>query len=317
MNKVKKILSVVMVLSLAIAMTSVAGRAAGKTVRLNKTKAAITVGKKLQLKVMNLKKGQKVSWSSSNKKVAAVSNRGKVTAKKIGTANIIAKIEKKKYICKIAVKGMHSDQEEPSAVPTRDPDLPDDDDPAVEPTKNPDASNVPAVTPVPDFPASMQNAEDVAALKKIIASQKERGALVSENIMDAKQYEWDSFGRLVEIEWDNIRLSGEISFSGLAALRELDCDNNQLTGLDVSGCTALTDLSCKNNQLISLDVSGKMYLDELDCSGNQLISLNISGCTCLEELECRYNQLTSLDVSGCIRLEELKCDNFVNIIRNK
>lgn len=315
----KKILPVVMVLMLTIAMTSVAGHAAGRALKLNKTKATLFVGKKLQLKVKNLKKGQKVSWGSSNKKVASVSKSGKVTAKKAGTANITAKIEKKKYICKVTVKGVDANQEEPSAVPTKDPDLPDDDDPAeeptAEPTNKPDTPNVPEVTPAPDFRPSTQNAADVAALIEIIASQKALGALVSENIMDTRQYEWDAFGRLVEIEWENTRLSGEISFSGLTALRELDCDDNQLTGLDVSGCTALKDLSCKNNQLARLDLSDKMYLEDLDCSGNRLTSLDVSGCTGLEELECRYNLLTSLDVSGCTRLEELKCDNSVAIIR--
>ena len=47
---------------------------------------------------------KKVTWSSSNKKVAAVSTKGKVTAKKKGTAIITAKVSGKKYKCKITVK---------------------------------------------------------------------------------------------------------------------------------------------------------------------------------------------------------------------
>ena len=39
------------------------------------------------------------------------------------------------------------------------------------------------------------------------------------------------------------------------ALTYLNCDDNQLTSLDVSGCTALTDLNCSYNQLTNLDLS--------------------------------------------------------------
>ena len=45
----------------------------------------------------------KVSWSSSNKKVATVSKNGKITAKKVGKAIITAKVGNKKYKCKINI----------------------------------------------------------------------------------------------------------------------------------------------------------------------------------------------------------------------
>ena len=70
------------------------------TVKLNKTKATVTVGKKVQLE---LKGAKKVSWASSNKKVATVKN-GRVTAKKAGAAKISATYKKKTYTCKITVK---------------------------------------------------------------------------------------------------------------------------------------------------------------------------------------------------------------------
>lgn len=46
---------------------------------------------------------QKVKWSTSNKKVATVNSKGKITAKNVGKASITAKVGKKKYICKINV----------------------------------------------------------------------------------------------------------------------------------------------------------------------------------------------------------------------
>lgn len=73
---------------------------------LNTTKATLTKKKganhTIQLK-MQWTKG-KVKWSSSNKKVATVNSKGKVTAKKKGTAKISAKVGGKTYKCKITVK---------------------------------------------------------------------------------------------------------------------------------------------------------------------------------------------------------------------
>ena len=45
-----------------------------------------------------------VKWSSSKSSVASVNAKGKVTAKKAGTATITAKVGGKKYTCKITVK---------------------------------------------------------------------------------------------------------------------------------------------------------------------------------------------------------------------
>lgn len=47
---------------------------------------------------------QKITWKSSNPAVASVNSKGKVTAKKEGTAKITATVLKKKYTCKITVK---------------------------------------------------------------------------------------------------------------------------------------------------------------------------------------------------------------------
>jgi len=49
-------------------------------IKISKKTAALTVGKTLQLKVSGTK--LKVTWSSSNKSVASVTQKGKVTAKK-------------------------------------------------------------------------------------------------------------------------------------------------------------------------------------------------------------------------------------------
>lgn len=72
------------------------------TIKMNKTKLSLKVGEKATLKVLGTKKN--VKWNSSNKKVATVSSKGQVTAKKQGSTTITAKVDKKTYTCKVTVQ---------------------------------------------------------------------------------------------------------------------------------------------------------------------------------------------------------------------
>ena len=69
-------------------------------VKLNRTQVQIVRGDTRRLYVKGSR--AKVRWYSSNAKIATVSN-GKVTAKKKGTAVIYAKVNGKKYACKVTV----------------------------------------------------------------------------------------------------------------------------------------------------------------------------------------------------------------------
>lgn len=70
--------------------------------KINKTEATIYIGKTLNLKVSGVT--STVKWESSNKTIATVSSKGKVTARKAGKATITAKVNGKSYSCKITVK---------------------------------------------------------------------------------------------------------------------------------------------------------------------------------------------------------------------
>lgn len=70
--------------------------------KISKKTLALSKGKTAVLKITGTK--SKVTWSSSNNKVAVVSQKGKVTAKKAGTATITAKAGKKRFKCKVTVK---------------------------------------------------------------------------------------------------------------------------------------------------------------------------------------------------------------------
>lgn len=86
-------------------MLPMSAAAAKKGIKLDKTKATLSVGETLTLtRTVTGYKKYTVQWSSSDKTVAAVS-KGKVTAKKEGTATITAKIKGTDYkaICKVTV----------------------------------------------------------------------------------------------------------------------------------------------------------------------------------------------------------------------
>lgn len=71
-------------------------------VSISKKKVTLVKGKSTTLKIKGT--NQKVKWTSSKKSVAAVSSKGKVTAKRKGTAIITATAGSKKYTCKVTVK---------------------------------------------------------------------------------------------------------------------------------------------------------------------------------------------------------------------
>lgn len=72
-------------------------------VQLNTNILALHVGESFQIKAMGASAAD-VKWSSSNKKVASVSEAGVVKGKKKGSAKITAEAYGKKYVCKVKVK---------------------------------------------------------------------------------------------------------------------------------------------------------------------------------------------------------------------
>ncbi len=101
MTRFRKTIAIVLALAMSLALITSQTKAAKKT-KLNKSKLILYIGNSYSLKLKNNK--NKVKWSSSKTKIASVSSTGKVKAKKRGNCKIIAKVGKKKYICKVTVK---------------------------------------------------------------------------------------------------------------------------------------------------------------------------------------------------------------------
>lgn len=86
----------------------------------------------------------------------------------------------------------------------------------------------------------------------------------------------------------DVSKSGIQSLKGIelfAKLTTLNCDDNQLSALDVSQNTQLKTLSCQSNQLSELNVNNNLELEILNCHNNQIRILNLSNNMCLESVD--------------------------------
>ena len=129
-NRIKKGVSVLLMIVVLIVAVCPNVASAAK-VKLNKTSLTLTKGKSYTLKVKGTSK--KVTWKSSKKSVASVSQKGRVTAKKTGKTTVVATVAKKKYSCKVTVKAKKDTTTKVTAEPTIKPTV----EPTVKPTEKP------------------------------------------------------------------------------------------------------------------------------------------------------------------------------------
>ncbi|MGN0240992.1 MAG: VWA domain-containing protein [Candidatus Weimeria sp.] len=95
-------------LAVIMLITSVPVNSYASVIKLSKKSISLVLTKSEQLKVKN-STGGKIKWSSSDKKIAAVSQKGLVKAKKLGKAVIYAKVKSRTLKCKVTVKAGLSD----------------------------------------------------------------------------------------------------------------------------------------------------------------------------------------------------------------
>jgi hypothetical protein len=114
------LLLLALLLSAAMISASASPVYGATKVKLNKSKTTLTAGKTTTLKVKGTK--AKITWSSSNKKIATVTRKGKVKAVKAGKATIKAtyKVKKKKKTlkCVVTVKAAPVSKPAPAPKPT-------------------------------------------------------------------------------------------------------------------------------------------------------------------------------------------------------
>ncbi len=149
MKNMKKIMTLILMISMIFSVISAPTAEAAKKISLNKKKLTLFVYEKAKLKLKNYKK--KVTWSSSSKKIASVSKKGIVTAKRKGTAKITAKAGRKKYFCKVKVNIRKSSCVIPPRTATPAPTITPTSAPNTVPALNPATSSPDASSPSPDL----------------------------------------------------------------------------------------------------------------------------------------------------------------------
>ena len=102
MKKLKSLLISFVLALTCISMVTPTDFVHAASIKLDKTSITMYTGQTSTLKISGTSK--KVTWSTSNKKVATVSSKGVVSAKSSGKATITAKVSNKNLKCKVTVK---------------------------------------------------------------------------------------------------------------------------------------------------------------------------------------------------------------------
>jgi len=136
-------------------------------------------------------------------------------------------------------------------------------------------------------------------------------------LVDANQDGEIQVSETVEVHRLLLRFKGITDLSGIeffSNLTVLECNNNNLTALDVSDLSKLYSVDCSFNRLTSLNVTGLQHLQVLDCEENLLTAIDFSGTDLLKVINCSFNELSSLNLEPLASLLVLNCQ--ANHIRN-
>jgi Leucine-rich repeat (LRR) protein len=116
------------------------------------------------------------------------------------------------------------------------------------------------------------------------------------------------FTNLTSLNCNQNQISS-LDLTGLSNLTLLNCSSNQISSLDLTGLSNLSILYCYLSQISSLDLTGLSNLTYLNCSENQISSLDLTGLRNLNGLDCYSNQISSLDLTGLSNLSTVGCSS--------
>lgn len=114
------------------------------------------------------------------------------------------------------------------------------------------------------------------------------------------------FRNLKNLECDFNAITS-LDLSGMDKLEYVNCSYNKISSLKVQGCTGLMQLYANVNELASLDLSSCDNIKFVQAYKNSLSSFELKDKAELGYLDVSQNSLTSLKVSGCPKLGILNC----------
>ncbi len=118
----------------------------------------------------------------------------------------------------------------------------------------------------------------------------------------------DQAGIWVDVNNNGIRDTGEDPGFGFG----INYTVNASRTLNIYGKVSTFD--CNNNDITKLEISGNNALKILHCGNNKITTLNVSGCPALTELHCWVNQIATLDFTANKELGILSC--YENQLKN-
>lgn len=129
---------------------------------------------------------------------------------------------------------------------------------------------------------------------------KTTNPLTSINVSNNKELEY--------LHLDECSLLQSLDITNNTKLKELRCNNTNISSFDLSNNTELTYFECYNvSNLTALDVSHNGKLEILRCYGTGIQELDVSKNTALTELVCSNEKLTSIDLSNNPELVRFEC----------
>ena len=93
----------------------------------------------------------------------------------------------------------------------------------------------------------------------------------------------------------------ELDLSGMTSLKELYCDHNLLTDINLSGCSSLEILKANDMTgyiLESVSLDGCAALKSINIVDGAVASLDVTDCVALEDINIAYNSIPELDFSN-------------------
>jgi len=120
--------------------------------------------------------------------------------------------------------------------------------------------------------------------------------------------------RINKIEYLDVSLKFIEDLTGIedfTSLRNLYCNSNKLTTLNITKNFFLATLECNSNNLKSLNISNNISMTNLNCSNNKISSLDITQNINLKVIDFSFNQLTKIDTSNNKILISLSCSNNI------
>ncbi|MEY5046774.1 MAG: hypothetical protein RLZZ175_133 [Bacteroidota bacterium] len=92
-------------------------------------------------------------------------------------------------------------------------------------------------------------------------------------------------------------------------LKELACNWNKLTKIDLSKNDSLEILSCASNQLTTIDLINNKKLQQLSFDENPIVNISFVENLLLTKVTCSKTKLVGLDFHKNIKLFQLNCTN--------